>query len=222
MKPRSFKKAAKRILRSTLSVAALAVIFGAAQAASYTSPPLVNDFSGRGCAGCGADADIDYAPFTNETGWLGFFPNSNPIPGLLLSIDPSFSTKYRVDSLTLTFKAAFASSPEDGVADWTFMVSDGLGGPTDTFPVQIANYQIQSFNITAANASFERALDGGLRVQLVDTTVGIDNLSLFNIKAYANYSDLAPPVPEPSEWAMLVVGLTVIGFIGSRRKQKMT
>jgi hypothetical protein len=29
------------------------------------------------------------------------------------------------------------------------------------------------------------------------------------------------PVPEPSEYAMLLVGLAVIGFIGNRRKQKM-
>jgi hypothetical protein len=29
-------------------------------------------------------------------------------------------------------------------------------------------------------------------------------------------------VPEPSEWAMLVVGLAVIGFMASRRKQTMT
>ncbi len=89
------------------------------------------------------------------------------------------------------------------------------------FPVQMTNYQIQSFNITEANASFQRALDGGLRVQLVDTTVGLDDLSLFNIKAYVNYSDLAPPVPEPSEWAMLVAGLALVGFIANRRKQKL-
>jgi hypothetical protein len=32
---------------------------------------------------------------------------------------------------------------------------------------------------------------------------------------------LTPAVPEPSEWAMLMIGLTVIGFISNRRKQKI-
>jgi hypothetical protein len=32
--------------------------------------------------------------------------------------------------------------------------------------------------------------------------------------------DIAP-IPEPSEWAMLVAGLALIGFVASRRKQKI-
>jgi hypothetical protein len=211
-----------KIVRAAAIAAALAGAFGAAQAASYTSAPLVNDMTGRCCGPAGTDGDITYTPHgPDDTGWMPFPPTSNPIPGFLLGIDPNFGAKYQVDSLFFTVKAAVAASPEGGgTSAWDFLVGDGAGGPIDTFHLQLTNYQTESFTTTPASASFQRALNGGLQIRLVETTDGIDHLHLFNYKVYVKYSDLAPPVPEPAEWAMLVAGLVVIGFMGARRQKR--
>lgn len=213
----------KKLLCSIIGATVLGMSFGAAQAASYTSTPLVNDLFGRSCGVCGTDGDNSYAPMgPDDSGWLPFSPSpANPIPAKLLSIDPSFSTKYQVDSLTFSIKAGPASSPDGGGTHaWDFVVGDGLDGPTDTFHLQLTNLQVETFTSTPASQSFLRALDGGLKIRLVETTAGVDHLSLFNYKVYVNYSDLAPAVPEPSEWMMLVAGLAVMGFIVRRRKQR--
>jgi hypothetical protein len=212
-----------RALRTLVTAAALALSFGAAQGASYTSPALVNDFSGSGscsAAQCG-DSDKTYRIVTEQLGWSRFGSTNNPVPGLLLTIDPNFAGKYQVDSITLAIKQRWGLS---ATTAWDFLVGDGAGGPTNTYHLQTNNYSVESFTIDAGDASFARALNGGLMFRLVENTSGTqDNLWLFNAKAYVNYSDkLAPPVPEPAEWSMLLGGLLVVGFIAARRKQMLS
>jgi hypothetical protein len=38
----------------------------------------------------------------------------------------------------------------------------------------------------------------------------------------ADYASLPPAIPEPSEWAMLLAGLMVIGFVANRRRKVTT
>ena len=47
--------------------------------------------------------------------------------------------------------------------------------------------------------------------------IGGDNVGLDDFR----FAVAAPPVPEPSEWAMLLAGLAVVGFIANRRRNKV-
>jgi hypothetical protein len=220
----NLRQRTNKLIRTAIGAVVIAVGFGAAQAASFTSQTyLTNDLPDtRNCGTNGTsacrftttpDGDLTYSRLTATTGWKQFGTSNNPLPNFLLGIDPLFGEKYVVDSLTIKVEHRW------GVGTWQLQIADGSGGPTTSFPFQIGNGQgawIEQFILDGDDAAFQRALTDGFMWRAVRTS---GDLWLFNVKAYVNYSELPPAIPEPAEWAMLLAGLVVIGFIAQRRRE---
>jgi hypothetical protein len=195
---------------------------GAVHAASYTSPALIHDFSGASSATAAPDGDKNWQVFTEQTGWQRFGTSSNnPLPAFLQTIDPNFAAKYQVDSLQVSITQKWGTS---ATTDWTLDVGDGshANGPVISFSdLSGPAVSVNSFTILPNTPVFQTALagaNGSFMFRLRETTSGsTDTLNLYNVKAYVNYADLPAPVPEPAEWAMLMAGLVVVGFIAKRR-----
>lgn len=115
--------------------------------------------------------------------------------------------------------------------DFTFDVGDGQSGTwtvTNTSASQAVALDLVLalkagdgaaaflFDNQAINAG--QTLNGTWRIEWFtgnnQANPDFSNLTLFG----RDFDGIAPPVPEPSEYAMLLAGLGVIGFIGRRRK----
>lgn len=76
---------------------------------------------------------------------------------------------------------------------------------------------------------FEYTVDGGLST-LVDAdgsiTIASTILQVYNTQegvAYdVHWDNLTSAVPEPSTWALMLIGLAGVGFMAHRRKSKLT
>ena len=67
---------------------------------------------------------------------------------------------------------------------------------------------LDGFNVTATGGTFFTSLT-------ITSQDGFSQLKHFEI------SGLAPAVPEPSTWAMMILGFAGVGFMAYRRKNKM-
>jgi hypothetical protein len=148
--------------------------------------------------------------------------NSSTLLGLSFSGgSPSGSTAtVTLDGHTLTFLGSYSgalSGYNSGTASESFQqVLDGKGGPTVWTDFYNPNAGVMpasvttNFNYTCVAGSdfcngflYVNATDG---VQIADSTVSLVDTTT------------TPAVPEPSTWAMMIVGFLSVGWMAYRRK----
>ena len=172
--------------------ALFAVVFaqgfsGAASATPYTSNPITHNFSGSYCSTCGTSFnDQSYTLFTDQSGWYNFGSSSNPLPGLLSSIDPNFDTLYQVDGITIHLHQMFAKSPFE---TWYLDIGSGQtgGGVAQSFLLGADSYQ--DFTLAPNDPAFSLALAGATGVfqfKFRETTSFADTFRAFNAQARVN------------------------------------
>jgi hypothetical protein len=135
---------------------------------------------------------------------------------LVIETSPGFATPYdgyRVVALAVYFSDAEDSLPKPLVA---FVDATGTSGPDG--PRFDAHGAALSFSDEARyfywQTTFSHGAGDGAGVPGFDFIVTLpDNLSFKDI------SPLIEAVPEPSTWAMLLIGFAGIGFAAYRRRQ---
>jgi hypothetical protein len=118
----------------------------------------------------------------------------------------------------------------NGVAVFGYMVIGLSGGPSSTsiIPLSLASYTksfvsvepIDNTNTSSSPFPAFAEYDGTL-----DTLVQVDSSNFTftgHITLYIDYaaSELTASIPEPSTWAMLLLGFAGIGFMAYRRRSK--
>jgi hypothetical protein len=126
--------------------------------------------------------------------------------GTVTAIDVQFPTDP-------TFNVVSASSA-GGVSGWA--LSSDLTGNFGLAPTVTAAYDLTLF-FTTTNPSSLVGFTGG-----TITGAGVNGTGL----SLSNYSSLTgtitAAVPEPSTWAMMILGFAGVGFMAYRRKSKPT
>ncbi len=138
-------------------------------------------------------------------------PTNSPLPIVPVT--------YLEDSLTLTTVS---------VGDTQITITNDFAGQFGT-PGSFSGY-IFTFtgapNITdvkvnsGSSADFQPALPGGLSSTATSITVNVagDNLAVGDKLILDVTAGSAPVVPEPSTWAMMLLGFAGLGFVGYRRR----
>ena len=129
------------------------------------------------------------------------------------SLMPTGSVMGNTDSITAGI----------GQTGYTLQVGNGMGnnfGGAAPFTNNASLGQAQDFYIMTPGQTSRGSL-GPVAMFQFGNAVGA---STFNLSSTGNLSySVATPtaaVPEPGEWAMLVSGLAMLGFIGTRRSKK--
>jgi hypothetical protein len=121
-----------------------------------------------------------------------------PYGGVTQSIATTAGGKY-----ALTFY--LGSSAQYGVPDSIFASAGSASGTfTSTDPTSNNAWQLETLLFTATGPSTLISLVGNSG----DQYIGLDNVSV-------------APVPEPSTWAMMILGFLGVGFVAYRRRNKM-
>ncbi len=209
------------------------LISGSAKANSFTSIPMIHDYSGTYCSSTacvlpseGSTPDRYYQVITIGSGGMGtqtfgtgIYGNTNPLPLFLNNIDSDFDNKYMVDSLTIKVKAGFFSNHP-------FQVGNGKTGVYQTLtPTSVesgtGNVKIGTFTLTPADAAFQSAL-AGTSGSLVFKFLLTPSIYLYRTQLYVNYSDrpvTAAAVPEPSTFVLLGFSLLGLGCLPRLRRK---
>ena len=129
------------------------------------------------------------------------------------SLMPTGSVVGNTDSITASV----------GQTGYTLQVGNGMGnnfGSSSPFTNNASLGQAQDFYIMTPGQTSRGSL-GPVAMFQFGNALGA---STFNLSSTGNLSySVATPtaaVPEPGEWAMLVSGLAMLGFIGTRRSKK--
>ena len=129
------------------------------------------------------------------------------------SLMPTGSVMGNTDSITASV----------GQTGYTLQVGNGMGNNFGTAPFtnNASLGQAQDFYIMTPTMNARGQYGGAAGIFQFGNAVGA---STFNLSSTGNLSySVATPtaaVPEPGEWAMLVSGLAMLGFIGTRRSKK--
>jgi len=109
---------------------------------------------------------------------------------------------FSLASGTFTFTSGYFTDAFSGTA--SVVVTDNLGD-SKSFLVTNSGPTLESFNWTGVNTVYINATEFGGGIQIV-----FDDLTVTQVAA----------VPEPSTWAMMILGFVGIGFMAYRRKSK--
>ena len=215
-----------KFLSTTVGIAALLMSYGAANADTYTSA----NFSGQIAGG---NANVQ-APFTSVltqgqsfSGSLVFDNNLVPASGsglvnVFFSNFPDIGQIPSATALTLTlgglppFTLGDAVTPQFGTQEAAIQYNNGnfnglfyisdftyLGNP---YELSIQGGSLSIVPIVNGFPTFQHLVNGSL------------NFSLTNEQAF---TPTVAAVPEPSTWAMMMLGFAGLGFMTYRRKQKL-
>jgi hypothetical protein len=111
-------------------------------------------------------------------------------------VDSAATSSPITSIISYTSPALLVSNPVPGGFNLPIFLSF-VGGPT----LDQANQLIQSYAVSVC---------------------GTDTICQFVFAAQSFTATAVPAVPEPSTWAMMILGLAGIGFMAYRRKNKMT
>jgi PEP-CTERM motif len=101
--------------------------------------------------------------------------------------------------------AAIGVTPGAGYFSASLPVPINIGN--SPAPVSVAGHYVGSWTSAVSPANFYLAFEGGFA-----SNVAIDNVVITQVTA----------VPEPSEWALMLAGLGLVGVLGKRRKKTPT
>jgi PEP-CTERM motif len=130
--------------------------------------------------------------------------------------DQDFNVKY---TFSLTF-----SKPNDATDFQLFKLE--ITQPTNPTPdnvFDISNKTLKKLGpfkldgVTVSNIHFDEVGDGWYNGSTWTNPEG--KTSTLNILADFTFDTVAPPVPEPSTWAMMILGFAGVGFMAYRRKR---
>jgi hypothetical protein len=130
--------------------------------------------------------------------------------------DQDFNVKYW---FSLTF-----SKPDDATDVQMFKLEISQPtNPTPDFIFDISNKTLKKLGpfefdgVTISNIHFEEVGDGDYNGKTWMNPEG--KTSTLNIVADFKFATVASPVPEPSTWAMMILGFGGVGFMAYRRKR---
>ena len=171
---------------------------------------------------------------------LTSFPgvNLNPLgPEFLITFGPGGAI-----STTLNPVYAIDPGPYDGVEDTYFGVINNSGSPISSFalssPLDIGGFDGDGIGVYAGvgtnaqdtsfgkyggpNAFFTNNLGTSLTVNFVIPipSGGTNNLDIFSLEEQVSLNNIVVGVPEPSTWAMMLLGFAGLGFAALRRNKK--
>jgi hypothetical protein len=135
-------------------------------------------------------------------------PRSGPYGGVSQTFATTAGHKYEV-----TFW--LGSSPQWGLQDG---LTVSAGGTSKTFTstnsgTQVNLWQAETFDFTANGSSTTVSLLGASG----DNYIGVDNVVATDLGGAVVATGGA--VPEPSTWAMMVLGFAGLGYLGYRRRK---
>jgi hypothetical protein len=186
---------------------------GGCGGSNYGTIHITGDTTTESSAGLLVDVNIATGQFhsTNSNGIQGTFV-FNPIGiGLSVTIDPS----------TPSFTSLGAGSwAEDGFGNFTWAIHStlpttggGLAGTELKFTIKDTSGLI-TFGTTNSNSGPNGTANGGTSPIAVAFAADITN----DGSTGAIGATLAPAIPEPSTWAMMILGFMGVGFMAYRRR----
>jgi hypothetical protein len=167
-------------------------------------------------AGAQANAAVITRTFTFSFSMAGFDPGSAPVGPLSGVFSVTFDPDAAVKDVTTGVKVYSLNLPVTGPFAFTYTPTGELTlgaiiDPTDS--VDNANFETDDFdvsffdpagpNLSASDATYTRA--------------GVDNV-WFTTGGTVTAVDGLPPIPEPSTWAMMMLGLGGLGATLRRRR----
>lgn len=120
-----------------------------------------------------------------------------------------------IDSLTLTFYNNVGAVGSISTILPLQFASDDPGNGKAGFVIGVSADELAVLNTLIFNQSGYSAYRIGISASLSDVNSGPDS---FNAVAG---SPITPAVPEPSTWAMMILGFAGVGFMTYRRKNKV-
>ena len=146
--------------------------------------------------------------------------NSNGIQGTFVFNPVGTGISVAIDPLTPTFTSLGAGTwMEDGFGNFTWAIHStlpttggGLAGTELKFTIKDTSGLI-SFGTTNSNSGPNGTANGG--TSPIDVAFAAD---LTDVRTGAVGATLTPAVPEPSTWAMMILGFMGVGFLAYRRR----
>jgi hypothetical protein len=156
---------------------------------------LAATFIGAACVAIAspASADVTYT-------FTGNFQNGNFVP-------PNASFSITVPNF-ITSDQTFTSAQSNLSCGDNFVQCTGVSFLTDVTPGQ----DVVTINFNTANSSESEFYD------FAPTAFTIVGVASQDAGAFGNDGTLTTAVPEPSTWAMMILGFCGIGFMAYRRK----
>lgn len=171
---------------------------------SIVTPPIVNLSAPNVSVNAGSLIGLlQLIPTQSVTGWQYLFSTANPVTSVTL---PYFS-----DSLISTTPAPTDWSFSTGATD-VFGLGNGAGYMKWSYigaAVQTLSpiFSFQSF-YAPANATYQFVLLGSTTVISASGLVPLSPLAIT-----AGLQPFVSPIPEPSEWLLMICGLCLIRFV---------
>jgi hypothetical protein len=110
-----------------------------------------------------------------------------------------------------------------GFQTWTISARDMNGNVLGSYQ-SVTGVGFQQNNTDGAGKTHKYFMGiSSTEANIASVTISRDPISMFQSGDSVGLDDFrfavaAPPIPEPSEWMMLVAGLLVVGFIAGRRR----
>jgi hypothetical protein len=216
-------------LRSAAFAAAVGVALGAPGAAHATfvlDPSCGESKCAAGTDFFNDDANKDVSTFTGTVGGEhsgpavtvtttgnvdtgAGFANITPTSGATLTsltFTPTNDTLFT----DFSFRGELNSVGDTGTIDVTWTDSSGATGTVDFTNVPGADKDFARLGIVST--------DETLKSVVVSTTAG-ESFKEFKQVQFSG-AGLVPSIPEPSTWAMMMVGFAGLGYVGFRRSKK--
>ena len=160
---------------------------------------------------------------------------NNPLgPEFIITFGP-------LGAISTALNPAYASDPGpfDGIEDTYFGVINNSGNPLSSFNLtsaaDIGGFDgdgITAFGIAGngtdgtgyggPNAFFTNNLGTSLTVNFINAIPGNGGTDIFSLEESVALNNIVvtPGVPEPSTWAMMLLGFAGLGFLAHRRSRK--
>jgi PEP-CTERM motif-containing protein len=216
-------------LRSAAFAAAVGVALGASSAAHATF--VIDTSCGESKCAAGTDffnddANKDVSTFTGTVGGEHSGPAVTVTTTGNVDTGAGFSNITPVKGGTLT-SLTFTPASDTLFTDFSFRGELNPVGDTSTLDVTWTDSSGTSgtlafTGLAGPNADFARlgivSTDETLKSVVVSTTSG-ESFKEFKQVQFSG-AGLVPSIPEPSTWAMMMVGFAGLGYVGFRRSKK--
>ena len=147
-------------------------------------------------------------------------PNSN-IPQHLAASFSALQGLNAANSITLNFNAMDVSpnaTPEANAIFFSIMNSSNSTVFNETLSTTDTSVTIPGGVLSVGSYSFDLLFDD--RIVTQDDALNIPLTQFYDTHADGSFSTAAGAVPEPSTWAMLLMGFVGLGFAASLRGRK--